>query len=114
MTYTFSYDGAERPRWDKTLTAQSGETFTVPMVFENEEDRLTLSVVQAYQHIGNLVAYMKDKTSNIAPIGLDDEIPLDGWHFLGGWGEVEWAKEEVFKWWNWAYYNDAFGASESA
>lgn len=112
MTYEFVYDGQSRPRWEKVLTASSGEEFRVPLVFENSEDRLTLTADQVYTHINNFVQYMKDKTSGISAIGLQDPLPDDGWHFNGGWAEVEWAKDEVLKWWDWAYYNDAFDTEE--
>jgi hypothetical protein len=108
MTYLFSYEAGSRPKWTKTYTANSGETFVFDLVFENEEDRLTLSATEAYGHIDNVIQYIKDTSAGISAIGLEDSIPEDGWHFLGGWGEIEWAKEEVYKWWNWAYFNDAF------
>ena len=114
MTYIFAYDGSSRPAWQKILTASSGETFTVNLVFENLEDRDTLSAEQVYQHIDNLVSYIKDVTTGVSPIYLEDSEPGDGWHLKGGWGEVEWAKDEVLKWWSWAYYNDAFQLEDEA
>ena len=114
MTYTFNYDKTSRPTWQKTLTSSSGETLSVNLVFENEEDRLTLSAEEAYQYIENLIDYIKVKASALSPIYLEESAPGDGWHIKGGWGEIEWAKDEVLKWWSWAYYNDDFGSEEDS
>lgn len=114
MTYSFVYDGTSRPAWQKTLSASSGENFVINLVFENEEDRLNLSLEQAYEYINLLVQYIKDISSGISSIAVEDPLPADGWHFNGGWGDVEWAKDEAFKWWNWAYYNDDFDTGEPA
>lgn len=113
MTYSFVYDGSSRPKWEQNLVAQSGETLVIPLVFENDQQRLELTVEQVYQHIDNLIQYIKDKSSQISSIKMDEETPADGWHFKGGWGEVEWAKDEAFKWWDWAYHNDDFEASSN-
>jgi hypothetical protein len=113
MTYEFIYDGESMPKWVKVLTASSGEELRVSLVYENEEDRLALTVSQAYQHIDNFIQYIKDTTSGMSSIPPEGQLPDDGWPFNGNWGQVERAKEEVLKWWSWAYYNDDFETSEA-
>lgn len=113
MNYSFTYDKGSRPRWVKIFTSSSGETYVTTLVFENTEDREKLTVEQTFEHIENLTKYIKDRANQIFPIYLEDTAPEDGWHFKGGWSEVEWAKDEALKWWNWAYYNDDFIAEEA-
>lgn len=108
MTYIFTYDGTNPPKWEKILEASNGETFTVSLVFENEEDRLILNAEQAYEHMENMLQYVKDKTANLSLVGLDESIPNTFWPVHGNYDSVEQTMQEIQKWWRWAYFNDAF------
>lgn len=108
MTYIFSYDEGNSPKWEKVFTAENGETFSVSLVFENEEDRLQLTAEQAYRHMENMLQYVKDRTNNLSLVQLDDD-PLNTFYPLhGNYDELESVMQEIQKWWNWAYFNDDF------
>lgn len=108
MTYLFVYDGQNPPKWEKSFTAENGETFSVSLVFENKEDRLRLTAEQAYQHMENMLQYVKDRTNNLSLVQLDDD-PLNTFYPLhGNYDELESVMQEIQKWWNWAYFNDDF------
>jgi len=108
MTYTFIYDGTNPPKWEKLFTAESGETFSVALVFENQEDRLQLNSDQVYQHLENMLQYVKDRTSSLQLVQLDEEAPDHFWPLHGNYDEVETLMQEIQKWWNWVYFNDNF------
>lgn len=104
----FSYDGENLPKWEKIFTAENGETFSVSLVFENEEDRLQLTAEQSYQHMENMLQYVKDRTNNLSLVQLDDD-PLNTFYPLhGNYDELESVMQEIQKWWNWTYFNDDF------
>jgi hypothetical protein len=110
MSYIFEYEGLVdgayvRPKWLKIITEADGVEHRIILNFSNEAERETLTIEQVYSHLDNLVQYMKDVSQGIFPLGLE-ESPADGWHFKGGWGEVEWAKEESLKWWESVYFKD--------
>lgn len=111
MSYAFEYDGVvdgqiTRPRWVKVIQGADGQEYRVLLYFNNVEERQNLTVAQIYQHLDNLVRYIKDIAQQISAIRQDDPLPSDGWHFNGNWGEVEWAKEECLQWWDTVYYLD--------
>lgn len=108
MTYVFTYDGTDAPRWEKSFEAASGEVFAVSLVFENEEDREALTPEQAYEHMENMLQYVKDKTLSLSLIQLNDPPPDGYWPIVNDYEKVEQTMQEIHKWWSWAYYNDAF------
>ena len=106
MSYLFEYDGPlARPRWVRSITDSNGLEQKVVLNYNNDEEREALTADEVYIHLTNLVQYMKDVAQTIAPVGLD-EVPTDDWLFMGKWGEVEWAKEEYYRWWRSVYYKD--------
>lgn len=116
MSYVFEYDGIPsepfewnyetRPRWVKVVTDAEGVVNRTILNYDNKEEVENLTTSEVYTHLDNLVQYMKDVTSLISPIGLDEFIPKTGWHFIGNWAEVEWAKDESYKWWYGVYYKN--------
>ena len=108
MADTFEYSNASlgRPKWVRTITDQSGVEHRIVLNFANSEERAGLTVAQVYEHLDNLVQYMKDVSQGISAVRQDDPTPTDGWHFNGNWSEVEWAKEETLQWWESVYYLD--------
>jgi hypothetical protein len=106
MSYQFEYDGpSARPKWVRVITDSEGLEHKVFLNFSNEEERKLLTDSQVYIHLNNLVEYIKDTSQLISPIGLEESVS-DGWHFNGKWSEVEWAKDESFKWWESVYYKN--------
>lgn len=106
VEYLSVYDGQSRPRATKRITDDSGQSVDTPIAFEFASEVDNFTVEDVYEHLNNLVAYIKDTSQNLSPIGLDEDIPEDAWHLKGGWGEIHWANEEAFKWWNHIYYRD--------
>jgi hypothetical protein len=114
MSYQFEYDGpSARPRWVKVITDSNGAEQRVFLNFSNDEEREGLTDEEIYAHLDNIVQYIKDVSQGIYPIGLQ-ETATDGWHLRGGWGEIEWGKEESFKWWEFVYYRDEPDEEEPA
>jgi hypothetical protein len=118
IRYTFEYSSAigvtpSRPQWVKVITDSNGIDQRTLLNFENKEEFENLSVPEVYTHLDNLVQYIKDISSELSPIGIDEPIPSDGWHFNGNWGEIEWAKDECFRWWESVYYRNEPDEEES-
>lgn len=114
-SYVFEYDGSERPKVIKRVVDANGANVDTALNFYNEADRVSLTAEQLYMHIDNLVQYIKDRALLLSSIALTDAVPDDGWHFGGGgWAEIEWAKEEMQKWWDYVYYSNAFDEEEPA
>jgi hypothetical protein len=87
------------------MTDSDGLEQRVVLNFNNDEERESLTNEEVYSHLDNIVQYIKDISQTIYPIGLD-ENPTDGWHFNGRWSEIEWAKDESFRWWESVYYKN--------
>jgi len=113
MTYVFTYENGSPPKWEKTFTAEGGETFSVALVFENEQDRLQLTAEQCYEHMNNMLQYVKDQTSELRLVNLEEEALNSYWPLHGNYDHIEKVMEDLHKWWNWAYYNDAFDTEPS-
>jgi len=105
-SYSFNYTEGRRPFIEKTLTASSGETLSAKITYENKEDRETFTSENVYEHLENLLQYIKDKSSALSLVYENEENDGDGWHLNGGWAEMVWANEESLKWWEFAYYNE--------
>jgi hypothetical protein len=105
-SFAFNYTAGSRPAIEKTLTASSGETLTAQITYENEHERNSLTSKNVYEHLENLLQYIKDKSTGLSLIHEDEENDGDGWHLNGGWAEINWANEEILKWWEFAYYNE--------
>lgn len=116
INYLFEYTpgSAVRPEWIKTVTdSATGEVVRTELNFFNSAERSVLTTEQVYAHLGNLVQYIKDVSQNLAPIAMEDSLPADGWHIKGGWGEIEWAKEETLRWWESVYYSEGIPFAEA-
>jgi hypothetical protein len=106
IEYIAVYNKGSKPRATKRITTDSNEVVDTPISFEFADEVASFSDEAVYDHLNNLVQYIKDTSVNISPVGLTELPPDDGWHLKGGWAEIEWAKEESFKWWNYIYYRD--------
>lgn len=111
MSYSFEYNGyvdeePVRPKWLKVITDIDNVEQRTVLNFENKEELESLTMEQIYEHLDNLVQYIKDVSQELSPIGIEDSIPKDKWHFNGNWGEIEWAKDEALKWWSMVYYKN--------
>lgn len=94
-----------RPRILKRLTASSGEQLTVEVLVNQEEERSHLTDDQIYEHLNALIDYIKDATTSVEVIPIDEAVGNSPWG-LKGWEEVEWAKNEALAWWEYVYFRD--------
>ena len=106
VEYLSVYTIGARPVATKRITDASGESIDTPIAFEFASEISQFTEEDVYEHLNNLVLYIRDTSQNLTPVGLDSPVPEDGWHLDGGWGEIEWANNEAFKWWNYIYYKD--------
>lgn len=111
MTYSFSYDGLSRPKWEKVFTATNGETFKASLYFENAEDKNELTLEQVESYLGLLMQYAKNLSSNFELLPLLSDLPDNPYPISGDYLEYKWALQELRKWWDWAYFNDNFETS---
>lgn len=113
IEYELVYEAGSRPKCLKKFTASSGEVFSVAFGFDNGEEREALSTEEIYVHLENLLQYIKDKAQNLSIIQLNEENDGDGWHLNGGWAEIDWANEEILRWWEYAYYRPETNSEEA-
>lgn len=111
MDYIFEYSGyvdgqPVRPKWIKVVIDSEGLENRTILNFENKEELSNLTDSDVYEHLENLVQYIKDVSQELSPIGVDEPLPVDRWHFKGNWAEIEWARDEAFKWWHMVYYRN--------
>lgn len=107
VDYVIVYEGASsRPKLVKRFISESSETFDATIVFSNEEERASVSVEKIYEYLNALTAYITDCVALVSPLLPSEPVPVSGWPMSGPWGEVEWAKLEIFYWWEDAYYRD--------
>jgi hypothetical protein len=99
-------DSSSRPKLIKRITTDSGEVYDTTIVFENEEERKIVSIEEIYGYLDCLILYIQDSVQNLESVKREDDLPSDGWPLKGSWGEVEWAKSEIFKWWEEVYYRE--------
>lgn len=114
MTYIFTYDGENLPKWEKSYAAASGETFSTFLVFENKEDRVQLTVEEVFTHMENMLQYVKDKTNALSLVQINETDPDTFLPFHGEFEDSQVMLQEIEKWWNWAYFNDGFDVEEPA
>jgi hypothetical protein len=114
MTYTFTYDGENYPKWEKSYTGEGVEPVSVSLVFENEDERLQLTPEQVYVHMENMLQYVKDKTNALSLVQLDETEPDTYIPFHGEFDKSQIILQEIEKWWNWAYFNNSFDVEEPA
>jgi len=94
-----------RPRILKRFTASSGEQFTAEVLVLQEDEREHLTTEQVYEHIDNLVLYIQEVSQRVEPVRADEQIGDNPWP-LRGWEEVEWAKDQALRWWEYIYFRD--------
>lgn len=111
MTYSFTYDGSSRPKWEKVLTASNGEEFRVELHFDNQTDRNQLTAGEAFSYLELLLQYSKDVASTFELITIQESPSKEPIPVKSGYREFEWAIDTLSQWWSWAYYNDEFDAT---
>jgi hypothetical protein len=112
LEYLAVFDGESRPKLIKRVSTTPPVDTVV--VYENAEERSAFGLETLYGHMDNLTSYISIKAQSLGVVHNYDELPDDGWHISGGWGEVEWAKNELQKWWDYTYYAEEDELGEEA
>ena len=105
MSYVANYETLKRPYICKVLTASSGEEFHVALNFSNDSEREEMSAELIYEHLENCITYIEDKAKTMSVIALNEPIGTEQWP-AKGWGELEWANNEITLWFNYTYYRE--------
>jgi hypothetical protein len=103
MEYVHSVDTQGRPCIKKTLIASSGEEFSAIIEHTNEDERDNLTVDFIYEHMNNLLAYVK--TLDLVMYPKEGFSARTGWP-MKDWEKLTWAQDQVLEWWKYAYYRD--------
>jgi hypothetical protein len=103
MSYVANYESLKRPYICKVLTASSGEEFHVALNFSNDSEREEMSAELIYEHLENCITYIEDKAKTMSIIALNEPVGTEQWP-AKGWGELEWANNEINLWFNYIYY----------
>jgi len=104
MQYKAVYESEERPKILKVFSAESGESFTARIGLGVKEEIDQISTDTIYDHIRNLISYIKKATSEISITEKEEQV-YEAWP-IKGWEEVESAKDETIRWWEIAYFRD--------
>lgn len=104
--YVLLSELSKKPEILKKITASSGEELTKKVYIFEEEERVNISDAQIYQHIENLLQYIREILQDeVSPI-YKEEQPFGSWP-LKNWEKIETSKEEIFAWWEYVYYRDS-------
>lgn len=102
--YIAGYDGQSPPKLVKRLSAESGEVLEVPLSYANSEEIDKISANVMYDHLRNLIQYIKDVSSTIYITERDDQ-QVESWP-IKNWTKIEEAKNQAIEWWQIAYFRD--------
>jgi hypothetical protein len=105
MSYVANYEPLKRPYICKVLTASSGEEFHIALNYSNDSEREEMSAELIYEHLENCITYIEDKAKTMSIIPLNEPIGMEPWP-AKGWGELEWANNEINLWFNYIYYKE--------
>lgn len=104
IEYVCNYTKGSLPTIDKSFTASSGESFSVSVAFEAENERKEIPPEKIYEHLNNLIQYIKDETETISVTQADDNN-IQPWPIIG-WERIEQAKHIILQWWEYVYFLD--------
>jgi hypothetical protein len=104
INYSATYAVGQRPYLAKvvSLGSESYETRLSPAMSNEELDLIPLSDI--YAHLDNLVAHMKDHSSNLRAFRLDDDF-ADFSTPIHGYKELESIYVEVESWFQYVFKN---------
>jgi hypothetical protein len=104
ITYNASYTEGSKPYLAKVLTA--GETsMEVKLVPSSGHDELDLVPLESlYQHLNNIVQYLKDMTALLEVYSLDDPAMESRYPFKG-YGPIDEISLEANLWWQYMFFH---------
>lgn len=104
IEYVAEYTEGQKPSIKKVFTATSEETFSAEIVLGLEEEIRNISTELIYNHLRNLIRYIKNSCEYISITEKDDDN-IEAWP-IKGWEKIENAKNEALDWWEIAYFRD--------
>jgi hypothetical protein len=103
ISYQANYEVGNKPYICKVFTASNGEELHTALHFGNEEERKGFSPELIYEHLNNLLQYIRDESLNTSMIALDEPISNNPFS-IKNWEKIDWAQREIYFWWNDVYY----------
>jgi hypothetical protein len=103
ISYQANYEPGNKPYICKVFTASNGEEVHTALHFANEDERKNFSPELIYEHLENVIQYIRDESQNLSVIALDENVGSNPWS-IKGWEKLEWANAEAYLWWNDIYY----------
>jgi hypothetical protein len=99
ITYEAIYSAGVKPKLQKTISV-GGESYSQTMMFNIPEEELELiSTSVIFEHLENIVLYIREMASSMQVIHLD-EPRLDNNEFFTNMEEILWARDEARSWWS--------------
>lgn len=107
--YVADYSANSAPMLCKQLTQDGQVLMRVSLTPNNLEELVNVSDETIYQHINNLIDYMKTLSQglSITPSGNN---PRDGWAVIG-WSELSRINSLTSEWWNYVEFRDSPGST---
>lgn len=105
IDYKANYEPLKKPYICKVFTASNGEEVHTAMNISNEEEVASFSVELIYEHIENVLQYMRDKSETLTVIQYEEEVNGEPWP-VKGWKDMEWAINEIGLWWSYIYFKE--------
>lgn len=104
ITYNASYINGSKPYLAKVLTA--GESsMEVRLSPNSDHDELDLiPLTDLYQHLNNIIQYLKDMTELLEVYSLDDPAMESRYPFRG-YGPIDEISLEANLWWQYIYFH---------
>lgn len=103
ISYQSNYEVGNKPYICKVFTASNGEEVHTALHFGNEDERKTFSPELVYEHLNNLLQYIRDESTNLSMIALDEAVGTEPYS-IKGWEKIDWAQREIYFWWHDIYY----------
>lgn len=110
ISYEPNYEVGNKPYICKVFTASNGEELHTELTFGNEKEREEFSSELIYQHMNNLIQYIRDESQNLSMIALNEPIGNNAFS-IKNWEKLEWAQREIYYWWNYIYFHPESPAS---
>lgn len=104
ISYEPNYEVGNKPYICKVFTASNGEELHTQLNFSNEKEREEFSSDLIYQHMDNLLQYIRDESQSLSMIPLDEPIGNNAFS-IKNWEKIEWAQREIYYWWNYIYFH---------
>jgi len=105
VTYELVFNAGEKPTLCKNISTDDGsQSILTCLTSTNVNELAEFTDDQIWQHMDNLVDYMRQSAQNMTLIPAGS-FPRDGLPVVG-WSELSQLSEEVYSWWRYALSRD--------